>query len=93
MSTSHNDMENPRALLLSYESIDARINELGMEPSGMESRARVNATGRLITIYRAVQPILDVLSTLPLLPQSWRDALREFVAALDHFSFKAGKDL
>lgn len=81
MSTSHNDMENPQILRLSYDSINARINQLdmeatGMEANSMESQALADATGRLITIYRAVQPILDILSSLPLLPQHWRDALR-----------------
>jgi hypothetical protein len=84
----------------------ARINtldtelelELDMEPDiaagSTKSQALADATARLIAIYHAVQPILDILSTLPLLPQRWRDALRQFVATLDQVaSFKAGKDL
>jgi hypothetical protein len=99
-------MEKPRIFQLSYEGINARINtldmelklELDMEPdtaaSSTKSQALADATARLIVIYHAIQPILDILSALPLLPQRWRDALRQFVTTLDQVaSFKAGKDL
>jgi hypothetical protein len=103
-------MEKPQIFRISYNSINARINtldldrgvelsvEVGKEPDmkagGMESQALADMTARLVTIYHAVQPILDILAALPLLPQRWRDALRQFVATLDQVaSFKAGKDL
>ena len=56
---------------------------------------------RLLKLYDSVKPLLAVVSTLPLLPQSWRAALALFLATLDAVAsspevdrdFKAGKDL
>jgi hypothetical protein len=99
-------MEKPQIFQLSYEGINARIHTLDMElsvefdkepdiaASSTESQALADLTARLIRIYYAVQPILDILAALPLLPLRWRDALRQFVITLDQVaSFKAGKDL
>jgi hypothetical protein len=56
---------------------------------------------RLVTLYAAVKPLLAVIATLPLVPQSWRAAVALFIATLDAVTsppqinpdFKAGKDL
>ena len=54
---------------------------------------------RLVTIYRAVRPIILVVLSLPLLPPTWRSVLKLFVNNLDTLAtafdptFKAGKDL
>jgi len=54
---------------------------------------------RLVTIYRAVRPIILVILGLPLIPPAWRSVLKLFVTNLDTLAtafdptFKAGKDL
>ena len=55
-------------------------------------------TGRLLTIYQGVKPLLVVLTTIVLIPLTWRTALSIFIDALDTVAgdlaeFKAGKDL
>lgn len=64
---------------------------------------------RLVKIYAGVKPLLTVIATLPLIPQTWRAAIALFNSALDAVAatsdvatatatdappdFKVGKDL
>jgi hypothetical protein len=57
---------------------------------------------RVLKIFRGIKPLLRLLTSLPLLPASWRSALLTFVQALDALAavgpeitarFKAGRDL
>jgi hypothetical protein len=93
MSTSHHDMENARTQF-SFDIIDARIQALEMESGANEELLPAAAMQRFLAIYASVKPILTVVSTLPLFPQHWRNALRLFLETLDTVaSFKAGKDI
>lgn len=38
---------------------------------------------RICSIYRTVRPILVVLSTFPLIPPRWREALTIFINVMD----------
>ena len=87
-----------------FESIDEQINDAELEAlfAAAAMETRISRAERLVATYDAVRPILVALTTLALLPQRWRDALRYFVVALDEVTtphpsaganFRAGKDL
>ena len=57
---------------------------------------------QLVKVYSGIKPLLTILATLPIIPPSWRAALKAFNAALEavaasagevNADFKAGKDL
>ena len=55
---------------------------------------------RVVKVYRGVKPLLTVLSTLPILPSTWRGGIVIFIQVLDGLAaidisaaFKAGRDL
>ncbi|HVR37488.1 MAG TPA: hypothetical protein VMU84_00210 [Thermoanaerobaculia bacterium] len=110
MSTNPRHMENlwPD---YSFATIDKGIADLKARHS-VEAKALPTAaapttaapeerTARLLSIYAAVRPIFAVLTAVPLIPPTWRDALRLFVVMFDETAalsdigprFKAGKDL
>lgn len=105
MSTNPKRIEQTEAKRPSFKSIDRAIRALAaeMEQENMllpeTQSARV---ARVVKIYTGIKPLLTVLSTLPLIPASWRSALALFNAALAAVAaggeeitpdFKAGRDL
>ena len=57
---------------------------------------------KVLKIFRGIKPVLAVLSSLPLIPSTWRAAIVMFIQALEALAvvgaditaeFKAGKDL
>lgn len=51
-----------------------------------DAKAALSLTGsgvQLCPIFTAVRPILVAVSSIPLLPKRWRDALATFVRVLD----------
>ena len=57
---------------------------------------------KVLKIWRGIKPVFTVLSSLPLIPSTWRAAIVMFTQALESLSavggditaqFKAGKDL
>jgi len=75
------------------------LNTLGApETTPADPAAR---TERVLTVYRAVRPLLIGLTTVQLVPPQFRDGLALFVTTFDGFAngvsasgeFKAGKDL
>lgn len=87
-----------------YGSINNAIRSLDF--AELEPRAAIGDTflsrlQRLVKVYAAVKPLIEVISGLPLLPQAWRVGVALFLAALDAVTsspevnpdFKAGKDL
>jgi len=89
---------------LSFESIDDQINDYvndfidqfeSLEGVVAKPQTAADRAQRLMTTYAGVRPILLALSSIPLVPETWRAAISVFVASLDGItaSFKAGKDL
>jgi hypothetical protein len=88
---------------ITYEAIERSLLSVDLRtlkaaPAAADAVARVQ---RLLTIYRAVRPLLLALTMLPL-PPRFGDALQLFTVTLDqlaasvpaaHGGFKAGKDL
>ena len=72
---------------LTFEEIDKHIQ--GIDFKSLQSSAVQGAGGtgaavpNLCAAYKAIRPILVLLTTLVLLPQKWRDALKAFVQILD----------
>lgn len=79
MSTGHTDME--------HHDITASIRTLGTGDMEMENTALADTPNsrvqRLVKIYGSIKPLLLVLTTLVILPPSWRDGIKVFVGALD----------
>lgn len=70
-----------------YAAVSRSIKTLGTIDMEMENSAIAETSSgrvaRLTHVYGAVKPLLSVLSTLPIIPQSWRAALALFVTTLD----------
>jgi len=79
MSTNHIDME--------HHNISAAVATLGTGDMEMENAALADTPGgrlqRLVKVYGAVKPLLSVLTTLVIIPPSWRAGLAVFVQTLD----------
>ena len=73
-----------------FESLDSGEMAVVAKPQTAADRAQ-----QLMTTYAGVRPILLALSSIPLVPETWRAAITVFVASLDGVTatFKAGKDL
>lgn len=96
-------------LITTYEAwmaaraeIDAGIATLKVKP--VDPMTIVQTPGsrvkQVVTIYRAVRPVLSTVASLALVPASVRAVVQLFVVALDGLAadvasadFKAGKDL
>ena len=90
------------AVLAAHAEIDASIATLKIKPNDPMTLVQTppNRLKQVITIFRAVRPLLATVAALPLIPASWRSAVQLFVVALDGLAgevasadFKAGKDL
>ena len=42
-----------------------------------------SVVGQICPIYKAVRPFLVLASNFPFIPQSWRDGIKAFIAAVD----------
>ena len=89
------------AVLAAHAEIDASIATLKIQPNDPMTLVQTppNRLKQVITIFRAVRPLLATVAKLPI-PASWRSAVQLFVVALDGLAgevasaeFKAGKDL
>ena len=109
MSTNPKDL-NPKEssetiIRSSKRSVDASLRNLQKEMEQENTLVLETPSGRLqrvLKIYRSIKPLLAVLSTLPLIPATWRAAIVMFTQALEAMAtsapdlsaqFKAGKDL
>lgn len=106
MSTNPQEL-HPKAP--SFKQIDAAVrtfimemeqeNKNGVLPGEADPNARPDRIRQLVKIYKAIKPLLIALSTLALIPSTWRKALALFLEQLQAVAdaaspdFKAGKDL
>jgi hypothetical protein len=104
MSTKPSDLSEI-TIKQSKKTVDRSIRTLLADMEHENTLVAETASGRLqrvLKIYRGIKPLLSVLGSLALLPQTWRAAIVLFNQALDALSlvgseataeFKAGKDL
>jgi hypothetical protein len=80
-----------------FEHIDQQIRTLDRTALAAQPAALLGPISHLLTIYQALRPLLLAMSTLPLFPANWRNALVLFLHSLDALdhneTFKAGKDV
>lgn len=111
MSTPNtsNQVTSEAAIKNSKKTIDRNIRTLMQEMEHENTLIPETPTGKLqrvLKIYRSIKPMLTVISTLPLIPSTWRAAVVMFNQALEALSlagfggggevtaeFKGGKDL
>lgn len=89
--------ENGNSQRITFKSIDQGVKAfdiLELASNGAEQTMETR-TQRVVKVYAAARPIIVALSSVLLIPQTWRALLTVFVATLDQVSatFKAGKDL
>jgi hypothetical protein len=89
----------------SHAAINRSIKALGKAGNEMENAAIADTPGgriqKLAQVFTSIKPLLTAVSTLSLIPQTWRAALALFTAAVEAVvstpelnpDFKAGKDL
>jgi len=76
-----------------FEQIDARIKELDLkkfQPGGTHhftaedvSKNPGGVLQKLCELYRHLHGIIEAIANFPLLPKSWRDAVKTFMNLLD----------
>lgn len=105
MSTTSNQVTSETTIKNSKKSIDRSIRTLMQDMEHENTLVPETPNGKLqrvLKIYRAIKPMLTVISTLPLIPSTWRAAVVMFNQALEALSlvggevtaeFKGGKDL
>ena len=80
---------------MTFEEIDKMISDFNLsdyQPGGKFSRAEgisaesaTDIISKLCPIYKIIRPILNILSKLPILKTSWRDAINTFIGFMDTF--------
>jgi hypothetical protein len=97
MSTLHNHIQNIALAQISYDAIETSIHTIDLEEELSNTLLGVSDTriAHLVTVYRAVRPLLNAAAVLPIIPPAWRAVLQLFVTTFDEVdeTFKAGKDL
>ena len=70
---------------LTFEDVDKHIESIDLAKLRATSAQTGGAAAipNVCPVYKAVRPILVLLSTLALLPQKWRDALKALIQVLD----------
>jgi hypothetical protein len=90
------------AAAAAYAEIDSSIATLKIQPHDPMTLVPTpaNRLKQVVSIYRAVRPLLSGIASLALVKASWRSAVQLFIVALDGLAaevasidFKAGKDL
>lgn len=105
-TTTSNQVTSEAAIKSSKKTIDRNIRTLMQEMEHENTLLPETPSGKLqrvLKIYRGIKPMLTVISTLPLIPSTWRAAVVMFNQALEALSlagigevtaeFKGGKDL
>jgi hypothetical protein len=109
MSTNPKDL-NPKqsseaAIAKSRKVVDRSLRTLMQEMEHENTLMQDTPTSRLqkvLKLFRGTRPLFAVLSSLPLLPSTWRASIVMLTQALDALAvvapevtadFKAGKDL
>jgi hypothetical protein len=89
----------------SKKSVDRSVRALMQEMEHENTLIKESPAGtlqRVLKIFRGIKPVLTVLSTLPLIPSTWRVSIVMLNQALEALAFvapevtaefKAGKDL
>jgi hypothetical protein len=80
MSTGYEHTENTHT---SFESINQHVQSFDMTAFTAAGAAQTSRTERPSATYAVARPILLAVTAIPLIPASWRAALRIFVATLD----------
>jgi hypothetical protein len=105
MSIHSNELSSQDAIKAGKRSVDRSVRTLMQELEHENTLIGETPAARfqkVLKIYRGLKPVLAVVSTLPLIPSTWRAALVMFDQALEALSgvsgellapFKAGKDL
>ncbi|HXH42039.1 MAG TPA: hypothetical protein VNN08_25670 [Thermoanaerobaculia bacterium] len=95
MSTGFEHSEGGQSI--SFKSIDRGVREFDILVLASKGAVQTleTRTARVMAVYAPARPMLVALSTVLLIPKTWRALLTVFVATLDEVSatFKAGKDL
>jgi hypothetical protein len=79
MSNGHTDIQH-HDIIASMSTIETGAMEIESSAIADTPHRRVQ---RLVNIYASVKPLLLAISTLVILPPSWRDGIKLFVGALD----------
>jgi len=74
-----------------FEEVDKHIQAADLSvfaPGGKWHPTAATASAaevlpNICAAYRIVEPILTLVSNIPLIPQKWRDALKAFMGVLD----------
>ena len=91
MSTGY---EHSQKNHITFDIIDRHIQSFDLTALTAPGAMQASGTDRLSTTYAVARPILLGLTAIPLIPATWRAAMRVFLTTLDEVteSFKAGKD-
>ena len=105
MSTNTNHQASEAIIQSNKKIIDRGVRTLMAEmehENTLAAESPVTRFQKVLKIYRGIKPLFKILSTLPLVPPTWRAAVVMFDQALEALSgvsgeliepFKAGKDL
>ena len=105
MSTNPKHMEELSAKTIDFKHIDKAVNTLNVAEMEQENallpESLIARAQKLVKVYTSIKPLLTVVSTIPLIPATWRAALTIFTQAVEAVvsspeiepNFKAGKDL
>jgi len=101
-----NPLEASKALIEKHKrSTDRTLRALNVDMEQENTLVQDTPNTRLqkvLKIWRGIKPVFTVLSSLPLIPSTWRAGIVMFMQALESLSqfggdivaqFKAGKDL
>lgn len=69
-----------------FENVDLTVFQTGGTKHFTTARAKASPDGVLAdvcAIYRVVRPFLSLILNVPLIPASWKNAIRTFVNLMD----------
>ena len=72
-----------------FEDVDKHVQGIDLtafHPGGTHHPGAAKAAAGLPNIcpsYKAVRPILLLVSTIPIIPQKWRDVIKLFLGVMD----------
>jgi hypothetical protein len=88
MSTGY---ENSQKNHITFDIIDRHIQSFDLTAFTAPGVVQASRADRLSTAYAVARPILLGLAAIPLIPATWRAALRVFLITLDEVTAAAGK--